>query len=264
MEIINYLKNIDIFTWQAITILILAGFIVGIINTFAGNGTIITYSLFLLMGMDAPMANGTPRLGVVMQTLSASFLFNKQNILNLKKGLIIGIPVVIGSLIGAQIAVSLDKNLLEKIIATLMVIMIFVILYKPNRWLKGKEGNTEKKLNYIHVIIYFIIGIYGGFIHIGVGIFLLVALVLVSGYDIVKANALKVFLVLLYSPFSLIVFMLNNQVDYSIGLIASIGNLFGGIVASYFAVSWGANFLRWFLIIIIILSASYSFGLFNF
>ena len=37
------------------------------------------------------------------------------------------------------------------------------------------------------------------------------------GYDLVKANALKVFIVLLYSPFALIVFMLNDHVHYDIG-----------------------------------------------
>jgi uncharacterized membrane protein YfcA len=83
---------------------------------------------------------------------------------------------------------------------------------------------------------------------------MLAALVLMCGYDIAKANALKVFLVLIYSPFTLIVFMLSGQINYGIGLIAAVGNIFGALVASRFAVSWGTNFIRWFVAIVIILS----------
>lgn len=264
MHIIEYLHNIDIYSWQSIIILILAGFLVGLINTFAGNGTALTYSLFLAMGFDASIANGTPRLGVVMQTLSASLAFKKKKILEIKTGLILGIPTVLGSILGAQIAVSLDKALLEKIIALLMIFMLVFILYKPEKWIKGKNETESKKLRVTHLLVYFLIGIYGGFIHIGVGILLLFALVLISGFDIVKANALKVFIVLLYSPFSLLIFMFHNQVEYAVGLISSIGNLFGGIVAAYFAISWGGNFLKWFLITIILISSLYSLGVLEF
>lgn len=264
MFLIEYLQNIDIYSWQSITILIIVGFLVGIINTFAGNGTALTYSLFLLMGFDATVANGTPRLGVVMQTLSASFAFKKKKILEFKTGIIIAIPTVIGSIVGSQIAVSIDKSLLEKIIAILMILMLFFVLYKPERWIEGKKKHEISKSNIFHLLIYFLIGIYGGFIHIGVGILLLFALVMISGYDIVKANALKVFIVLLYSPFSLLIFMLHNQVEYAIGLISSIGNLFGGLVAAYFAVRFGGIFLKWFLITIILISSSYSLGVFEF
>ena len=264
MQIIEYLHNIDIYSWQSITILILAGFLVGLINTFAGNGTALTYSLFLAMGFDATIANGTPRLGVVMQTLAASLSFKKKKILELKTGIILGIPTVLGSVVGAQIAVSIDKSLLEKIIALLMILMLFFILYKPEKWIKGKNEAESKKMSIIHLLVYFLIGIYGGFIHIGVGILLLFALVMISGFDIIKANALKVFIVLLYSPFSLLIFMFHNQVEYAVGLISSIGNLFGGIIAAYFAITWGGNFLKWFLISIILISSSYSLGVLDF
>lgn len=260
MEVLPFFQQHDVFSWQVIAILIAAGLLVGIINTLAGNGTVITYTLFLLMGFDTYMANGTPRLGVVMQTFSSSLVFFRKKVLNLRKGLFISIPVVIGSLGGAQIAASLNERLLHFTIAGLMLVMLVFVLYKPSRWLKGKEGVHSEKISWKEIIIYFLIGIYGGFIHIGVGILLLAALVMISGYDLLHANALKVFIVFAYSPFALAVFMLNDQVSYSVGLISSIGNLLGGIVASYMAVSWGARFLQWVLVVVILFSVARSFG----
>jgi len=262
---IEYLQNIDKLhpSPTAIAILITAGFVVGVINTFAGSGSAITYSLFMLMGIPAGEANGTLRLGVVMQTLAASFNFFKGNILELRKGLILGIPTVIGSFTGAQIAVNLDKNIFEIIVGFAVIVMLITVFFKPDKWIKGQANKIKPKPTYLQILIFFLIGIYGGFIHIGVGIFLLAGLVLNAGYDLVKANALKVFIVLLYSPIALIVYIMNDQVWFLIGGIAAIGNLAGGIVASKFALKRGAGAIRIILIVVLTLFAAKLFGLFG-
>ena len=260
---IEYLQNLDVFSWQIISLLVVAGFSVGFINTFAGSGSVISYSFFMLLGLPAHTANGTIRLGVVLQTLAATYNFYKKDLLEVKKGFLISIPIILGSVTGALIAVNIDKNVFEKVVGVIMVIMLFFIFYKPQRWLRGKEQISEKPIKFWHYIIYYLIGIYGGFIHIGVGIFLLAALVLVSGYDLVKANAIKLLTVFLYTPFALLVYIMNDQVSYAIGLTAAIGNLAGGIVASKLAVKKGATFIRWILIGVIFLFSAKLFGLYS-
>ncbi|MGZ2370654.1 sulfite exporter TauE/SafE family protein [Ancylomarina sp. YFZ004] len=261
-EIILYLKELDIYSLPIIALLITAGFMVGFVNTLAGSGTVISYSLFMFLGLSAPFANGTIRLGVIMQTLSASLNFKRQGALEIRRGLFLALPTVLGSILGAQIAVNINKDVFEIVIGVVMLIMGVFIFFKPQRWLKGVEGLQKKRLGPKSFLLFFLIGIYGGFIHIGVGIFLLAALVLQGGYDLVKANALKVFIVFLYSPFALLVYMLNGQVHYSMGLIAAIGNIIGGVVASQFALSWGANFVRWLLILIVVLFSLHVFDFF--
>jgi len=85
---------------------------------------------------------------------------------------------------------------------------------------------------WLQIIIFFVIGIYGGFIQAGVGFFLLTGLVLGVGIDLVKANAIKVFIVLLYTPFALLVFIYNRQVDYKLGLILAAGNMIGAFLGA--------------------------------
>jgi len=260
----DFFQNIDIYSWQAIVLLILAGFMVGIINTLAGSGTIISYSLFMLFGLNAQFANGTIRLGVIMQTLASTLTFKRQGVLEIKKGIIFGIPITLGSIVGAQIAVSISYVYFEKILAAVMLSMLFFIFYNPMRWIQGKKSLTEKKPNFWQMLLYFVIGAYGGFVHIGVGIFLLAALVLNGGYDLVRANALKNFVVFMYSPFALAVYIYSGQIHYAMGLISAIGNVFGGIVASQFAVNKGATFIRWFLVVIIIVYSAKLLGLYKF
>ncbi len=242
-------------TWPVVAALIVAGFMVGVINTIAGSGTVITYSLFMLLGLPANFANGTIRFGVIMQTFAASATFYKAGKLDIKKGLILSAPVILGTVLGAQIAVQINQNVFEKVLGVVMVFMLLSVFYDPKVWLKEQFEKTHQKFTIKQVLLFFVIGVYGGFIHIGVGIFLLAILVLNTGYDLVRANALKVFIVLLYSPFALGVFILNNQVDYRLGLISAIGNVFGGILASRLTINRGVKFVRWFLILIIIVFA---------
>lgn len=250
---INETTGLVDLTWPVIIALVVAGFLVGVINTIAGSGTAITYSLFMLLGLPANVANGTIRFGVIMQTFAASSTFYKGRKLPVKKGVILGIPVIIGTLIGAQIATQMNQEVFKKVLAIVMLIMLVFIFYDPKKWLNEQIDKINTKFSWLQYLLFFAVGVYGGFIHIGVGIFLLSALVLNAGYDLIKANALKVFIVFLYSPFALAVFIIHNQVDYRLGLISAIGNIFGGIVASRMALKKGAGFVRWFLVVVILL-----------
>ena len=257
MENLGLLSDFNIYSWQMISLLVTAGFMVGFINTIAGSGTVITYSLFMLMGMPAGIANGTIRLGVVLQTLVAGLNFRRNNFLNLKKGLRLALPVVIGSVLGAQIAVSINEEVFKTILAVVLGIMLVFIFLDPQRWMKDQLHLIERKPNAVQILIFLGIGLYGGFIHIGVGILLLSAIVLNAGYDLVKANAIKIMIVFLYSPFALTIFILNDHINYPAGLIAAAGNIVGGLVGSNLAISKGNNFVRWILMLVILLFAAY-------
>lgn len=254
----------NLYHWDIIAILVIAGFLVGFINTIAGSGTVITYSLFMGMGMPANISNGTIRLGVILQTFAATINFKKQGVLDSKRGLKLSIPVAIGSVMGAQTAATLDTKVFEKLLAIIMLTMIYFLFKDPKKWIHGQVDKVEKKITWKPWLLFLAIGFYGGFIHIGVGIFLLAGLVLISGYDLVRGNAIKILAVMIYSPLAFLVFALNNQVDYRIGLISAVGNVIGGIIASQLAVTWGAKFIRWFLTIAILLFASDKLGVLQF
>ena len=134
--------------------------------------------------------------------------------------------VVLGSMLGAEIAVGIQSRIFELILGVVMLILLFFIFFKPSKWLTGHQNLNQKQGGKWEQLIFFGIGLYGGFIHIGVGIFLLSSLVLKSGYDLVRANALKVMIVLVYSPFALFVYMYHGQIDYRLALIYSLSKIF--------------------------------------
>lgn len=250
-------------SWYIIAALIISGVFVGFINTLAGGGTIISLSLFMLLGLPANVANGTNRVAVILQNMTSVNEFRRKKVLDFGKANKLAIPTMIGAIIGAQIAADINEQIFRKAVAVVMLVMVYFILTKPSKWLKGTQHLQEKPVSWFQMFIFFMIGIYGGFVQVGVGYFILAGVVLGAGYDLVKANAIKVWIVLLYTPLALIVFILNKQVRWDYGLIHSIGNIIGAYIASRFAVSWGAGFVRWVIIIVILVFSADLLGFIN-
>jgi uncharacterized membrane protein YfcA len=249
--------------WYIYPAVIVAGFGTGFINTLAGSGSLISLPLLIFLGIPANVANGTNRVGVLMQNLVAAESFRRQQVMDSTLGIWLGVPSIIGAIIGAQIAANLDEEMMRRTIGVLMIVMLVVILIRPKRWLVGRPEAIPSKPSLVQLLIFFGIGIYGGFIQAGVGIFLLAGLVLGIGYDLVKANAVKVLIILLFTIFALPVFVINGQVLWGIGFLLAIGNAFGGWLAAKMAVERGAVFVRWLLIGVIVVSAAKLLGLFD-
>lgn len=249
--------------WPEITALIVSGVFVGFINTLAGGGTIISLTVFLILGLPIDIANGTNRISVILQNMTSTQAFHQKKMMSWRKGLILAIPAVFGSVIGAQLAVDIDRETFEKAIAIVMLLMIFFMFYKPSQLLYGRADLLKRKINWKILLIFFLIGIYGGMFQVGVGYFLLGALVFGVGFDLVKANAIKVLIVLIYTIFALAVFVFNDAVNWKFGLIHAIGNVIGAYIASHIAVQKGAAFVKWVIVVVIILTSAQLLGLYD-
>ena len=247
--------------WYIYPAVIAAGFGCGFINTLAGSGSLISLPVLIFLGLPANMANGTNRVGILIQTVVSLISFKKQNMLDVRGGIMLALPAIVGAIIGAQIAVNLDEHMLRRVIGALMVVMLVFILARPKRWLKGQLEVLGRRPRALELVIFFFIGAYGGFIQAGVGIFLLAGLVLGVGYDLVRANAVKVLIVLCFTAFAMVVFMINGQILWGLGLLMAVGNAGGGWLAAKLAIERGAGLVRWFLIAVVIVSAVKLLGL---
>jgi len=248
--------------WIQAIILIVAGVLVGFINTLAGGGSAISLSVLMMLGLPPTLANGTNRIAIILQNIAAIGSFKNQEVLDIKKSLLLSIPAVIGSLLGAWLAVDIDKNIFEKIIGIILIIMLVFMFYKPKNWLEENKDLVNKRPGIKQFLLFFFIGVYGGFIQVGVGYFLLASLVYGTGYELVKANAAKVFIVGVYLLFSVVIYMYHHMIDYSMGFTLAIGTTIGALIASKMAVKKGAGFIRWVIIIIIVFTSLHLLGLY--
>jgi uncharacterized protein len=100
------------------------------------------------------------------------------------------------------------------------------------------------------LVSFFGIGVYGGFIQAGVG-FLIITALLAHGLDLVRINAVKVFVVLFFTGIALVVFVKHGQVDIRLGPALAVGNSIGGWLGARLAISKGHGFIRKSLFVVI-------------
>lgn len=237
--------------WYTYIIVIAVGIVAGIINTMAAGGSILTLPVLMALGLPPNMANGTNRIAILLQNVVGVGRFHKEKVMDFPSGFRVGIPAAAGAIAGAFIAVNLNDEVMNLAIAGVMIVVFFLILLKPNRWINSHEAHPPIPY-WLQVIVYFFVGIYGGFIQAGVGFFLLTSLVLASGYELLKANALKIFVILLYTPLALVIFFMHGDVNLWMGLVLAVGNMIGAVIGTKIAVKGGAVLIRYFVLVAIL------------
>ncbi len=235
-------------------ICIVGGFLAGVINTLAGNGSTITLGILTeVIGLPPSIANGTNRIGVLFQTLT-SYLGLKRNIsikLSSFKGQII--VMFFGAIIGAIVAVLISNEQFKVIYKIMMVVMLFVILAKPSKWISPDSSLHSLIPYHFLLIIYFFIGFYGGFIQMGMGLLFLATMVLLDKKDLMTSNVLKNFIVLVFTSVILGIFVYKDLVSWKDGLLIASGQATGGwVTGRYIAKSKQANKIAYFVLLSVV------------
>ncbi|MFZ1751834.1 MAG: sulfite exporter TauE/SafE family protein [Saprospiraceae bacterium] len=223
----------DLSIFQYVVALV-GSFIAGAINTLAGNGSVITLSILTdLIGLPGNLANGTNRVGVLLQTAGSARGFAKNKMIDFTTSNHIIIWTVLGAIIGVYFATIISNDQFLFVFKYLMILMLLTILVKPERWLK----NAEVKLlpQWLSVPIFLALGFYGGFIQMGMGVFFLAVLVLLSRYSIMQANAIKTIVIFIYTAVVICVFAWKGLINWQIGILMAIGQTVGGYLTALYS-----------------------------
>lgn len=246
-------------------IILITGFIAGVINTTAAGGSLLTLPVLIFLGLPSAVANGTNRVAIVVQSFTATINFYRKGYFDKKLGFLLGIPAVIGSVIGANLAISISDKLFNQILAIMMVITVLFIIWKREKRISSiGKGDYSMFRKILGIIILSFIVIYGGFIQAGAGFFIIAALTVIFGMSLVKSNSIKVFVGGIYVLVSLFVFIVKGQINWYLGLSLAIGNGLGVWVGSSIAIYKGDKWIKIFLIITVFFMVGKLIGFFDF
>lgn len=241
--------------WKILLIL-LTGTAAGFLNTLAGGGSLLSMPMLIFLGLPSAVANGTNRLALIIQDIVAVTNFKKNGYFEGKLGAMLGIPAILGSIIGSKIAVDLPDNIFNKMLAVIMILVLILIIWQPQKNFKIKNEDLDKKHKIAAIIAFFFIGLYGGLFQAGVGFLIIISLTLITGFSLVKINSIKALLVGSYMLSSFVIFIINGKVDLIMGLALSAGNGLGAYFGSNFAVKKGDKWIKISLIIAVLIMAS--------
>lgn len=240
----------------AAVLLFAVGLVAGVINAIAGGGSFLTLPMMIFLGLPPTVANGTNRLAVLTNSIGALRSFQK-------KGLVMGPwlwfavpPALVGTGLGSWGAVVVGDLAFRRVLAGSMVAMAVWSLWQSR---DGGEAPGEHPLptgrrRWLFLGGWFVAGLYGGFIQAGVG-FIILGLTTAAGLDLIRGNALKMALVLAFTPVALLIFAAGGKVDWVMAFWLACGNYLGGIAGVHLQVLKGQAWVRNFVTAMIVIFA---------
>ena len=238
--------------WQGVT-LILVGTLAGFINVMAAGGSMITVPVMIFMGIPGPVANGTNRIAILAQNITAAFAFFRKGYSDFKLSLTLSLCALPGAIVGALVGTRLEGVWFNRILAIIMIIMMVVMSVKQKPSTEQVTAEPGRQRLFAGHVLMVLAGFYGGFIQIGVGFILLAILHRVIGLDMVRTNMHKVFIIASYTIFALAIFISQVEIMWMLGICLAIGNSVGGWLGAHFSIKKGDAVIKMVLNVVLVL-----------
>jgi len=231
-----------------LTLLLVTGIATGFLNVMAGGGSMLSVPVMIFLGVPGTVANGTNRIAILPQNISAVIAFYRQGFAHFRLSLSLAACTIPGTLFGAWLATRIPNDQFNHLLAGIML-LVLVVMALPQP--KPNQAATEARKITGHVLM-LLIGFWGGFIHVGVGFLLMPVLNRVMGMDLITTNSHKVFIVMCYTIVALLVFASQLELIWHYGLALAIGTTMGGWLAANFQIKQGVSAIKWTLNIVIV------------
>jgi len=237
------------------TLLFLVGLIAGTLNVIAGGGSLLSLPVMIFLGLPPTVANGTNRVAILIQNIGASWSFHRRGLVSRDWLLLAVPPAVLGGIVGTVAAVQIGEIEFQRVLAVILVVAAAWQIWNPIKLTPEGDAALPKGMRRLAFIAaFFLIGAYGGFIQAGIG-FLLLAATSAAGFNLIRGNALKVTVVLAFTPLALVLFAWNGKVDWAMGFALAAGNFLGGLAGVHLQILKGHKWVRAVVTVVIVIFA---------
>jgi uncharacterized membrane protein YfcA len=232
-------------------LLVITGVATGFLNVMAGGGSMLSVPIMIFLGVPGTVANGTNRIAILPQNISAVLAFYKKGFSNFKLSFSLAACTIPGTLIGASLASRIPNDQFNNLLAIIMVVVLIVMALPEAKTIEINQTPSRNRLVAGHTLMV-LIGFWGGFIHIGVGFLLMPVLNRVMQLDLITTNAHKVFIVLCYTSVALTVFASQLELVWKYGIALGIGTWIGAWIAANVQIERGTGAIKMTLNIVIV------------
>lgn len=241
----------DFELWHA-ALLVAVGVVSGFLNVMAGGGSLLSVPVMVFMGMPGPVANGTNRIAILAQNITAIITFARRGFSDFRLSLSLAACAVPGAAAGAMLGTQLDGAWFNRALALIMIGVMLVMHFDRGAASVGERHEPTRRQLFAGHLLMVGAGFWGGFIQIGVGFIIMPILNRVMGLDLVRTNMHKVFIIGVYTLVALFVFASQVELLWAMGLALALGNSLGGYLGAHFTVQKGEKLIRIVLNIVLI------------
>ena len=229
--------------------LTLVAFVAGYIDAVAGGGGMLNLPTLLLAGVPPVSALAVNKITGTAGTVVAVIKYALEKKIHWPTVWVAGIPCLIASYIGGRLALHASASILAWAILLCIPVALFIVLRD-----KAGEQTLEKPNVSAPKIIATLspIGFYDGTLGPGTGTYMAIAVRKVLKFDLLSATATIKPLNLLTNIGAAVAFFFAGKVIWSIAVPMLLASSAGGWVGSHSAIKGGDKFIRWLLIIVLV------------
>ena len=239
---------LDEISASGLALLGLLVFVAGIVDSLAGGGGLITLPAYLAAGLDPALVLGTNKLASSLGTIVSSFRYQKAVKLEASVVLPALAASLIGSFLGARLALILDPALLRPILLGALPAAAYLVLAGSSlRAPKDAEPLTPREVAARASAVSLPIGCYDGFFGPGTGTFFAIAFSRLCRWDLLQATAAAKILNLVSNVAALTAFLAAGRVHLALGLAMGALSVAGNAVGSGLGIRKGSAAIRPFL-----------------
>lgn len=235
-------------------LLCLAAFFAGFIDAIVGGGGLIQTPMGMILLPNLPVATiiGSLKIPSFSGTFFAAIQYLKKIEMNWKLLLIMMILAVPSAFLGSTLLVYMSNDFMKPLLLVILSLLFIYTYVKKNFGIHADKSHSPKKQILYAVLISFFIGFYDGFIGPGTGSFLVLAFVVILGFDFLQASANAKMVNLATNFGSICLFIIKGKIIWMIAIPMAICNALGGYFGAKLAISKGNKFIRIFFLIVVL------------
>jgi uncharacterized membrane protein YfcA len=219
-------------------------FLGGFVDAVAGGGGLISLPAYMIAGLPVHNAIATNKLSSAMGTSVATFRLARAHFIPWKKAVPCVIAALIGSNIGAHLALLVDADLFKRVMLVILPLTALYLLLRRKDFDDPGEELPPLKTLLLSVAIAFVIGAYDGFYGPGTGTFLILLLTSVAHFRLGEANGVSKAINLTTNLSSLAVYLMNGKVILLLGFVAGLCGIAGNYIGITFFQSRGSRAVK--------------------
>ena len=219
-------------------------FLAGFVDSVAGGGGVISLPAYLLAGLPVKLAAGTNKLANGCGTAMSVFKYAKSGKVVWTCAIPAGLACMIGAAGGSTLAVHLPDRVLQIVILAALPVAAVILMLVRHKTDEDEKSLSGTKTVLYSVLIGLAIGVYDGLIGPGTGTFLTIAFSLILGFGLLKSAGCARVANLASNIASLIVYILNGSVLFSVGIPAICCSMLGNYFGARFAIKGGSKKIR--------------------
>ena len=196
-----------------------------------GGGFIIVPLLAILAGFSIKEAIALSLLSIVANSLSATVVYARENLVNFKLGLLLETSTMLGAVVGANLLLIISGAIIE-------IIFGLVLIFASYRMIKGASLKEPEKLilnikkKAYGISASFLAGFSSGMLGIGGGLLKMPILVLLLSTPTRIAIGTSVFMISITSVTGAYIYFSNKLINFYYGAVAIIGAYLGAQIGS--------------------------------